>query len=181
MNAASLSRVVSHALRHEPWLYELEPDEQGWVPIDALVASLRASGEWHEVTRSAVEEMVRASAKQRHEVSDGRIRATYGHSLPGPLVRVTASPPEVLFHGTSPPAWGVIARDGLRPMGRQHVHLSVDAATARLVGQRKSPTPVVLVCRARQAHDEGVQFLVGTAAVWLADAIPPRYLEPLQD
>ena len=26
----NLSRAVSHALRHEPWLYELEFDEGGW-------------------------------------------------------------------------------------------------------------------------------------------------------
>lgn len=25
-----LSRAVSHALRHEPWLYELELDGEGW-------------------------------------------------------------------------------------------------------------------------------------------------------
>lgn len=32
-----LSRVVSHALRHEPWLYELELDARGWTSMDALV------------------------------------------------------------------------------------------------------------------------------------------------
>jgi len=31
-----LSRIVSHALRHEPWVYELELDEEGWVQMDAL-------------------------------------------------------------------------------------------------------------------------------------------------
>jgi len=25
----TLSKAVSHALRHEPWLYELEQDEEG--------------------------------------------------------------------------------------------------------------------------------------------------------
>jgi putative RNA 2'-phosphotransferase len=36
-----LSRVVSHALRHEPWLYELELDEEGWADIDSVLAALR--------------------------------------------------------------------------------------------------------------------------------------------
>ncbi|NTW40943.1 MAG: RNA 2'-phosphotransferase, partial [Cellulomonadaceae bacterium] len=38
---ADLSRVVSHALRHEPWLYELELDEAGWVSVQSLVEALR--------------------------------------------------------------------------------------------------------------------------------------------
>ncbi|HZX88363.1 MAG TPA: RNA 2'-phosphotransferase [Reyranella sp.] len=36
-----LSRAVSHALRHEPWLYELELDEEGWTSVDALIAALQ--------------------------------------------------------------------------------------------------------------------------------------------
>lgn len=35
-----VSRVVLHALRHEPWLHELELDEQGWVPVDDLIKVL---------------------------------------------------------------------------------------------------------------------------------------------
>ncbi|MFM5554114.1 RNA 2'-phosphotransferase [Aeromonas veronii] len=35
-----VSRVVSHAIRHEPWLHELELDEQGWVPVDDLIKVL---------------------------------------------------------------------------------------------------------------------------------------------
>ena len=30
-----ISRVVSHALRHEPWLYELELDAEGWTEVAA--------------------------------------------------------------------------------------------------------------------------------------------------
>jgi putative RNA 2'-phosphotransferase len=38
----AFSRVVSHALRHEPWLYELELDDAGWVSVDELLAAVRA-------------------------------------------------------------------------------------------------------------------------------------------
>jgi putative RNA 2'-phosphotransferase len=48
---ADLSRAVSHALRHEPWLYELKLDEAGWAPIDQLLAALRESQEALAATR----------------------------------------------------------------------------------------------------------------------------------
>ena len=41
INLTDASRVASHALRHEPWLYELDLDDDGWVATDALLAALR--------------------------------------------------------------------------------------------------------------------------------------------
>ncbi len=41
MDYMKLSKEVSFALRHEPWKYELELDENGWVDIDQLIESLR--------------------------------------------------------------------------------------------------------------------------------------------
>ena len=79
-----LSRVVSHALRHEPWLYALELDEDGWADVNDLLAALRQEDPgWTNLTQQDLKETIRACAKRRHEVKDGRIRALYGHSLPG--------------------------------------------------------------------------------------------------
>ncbi len=36
----NLSRAASHALRHEPWLYELELDEEGWADVLPLLTAL---------------------------------------------------------------------------------------------------------------------------------------------
>lgn len=44
LSDVDLSRAVSHALRHEPWLYELELDEEGWAPIDQLLDAPREKG-----------------------------------------------------------------------------------------------------------------------------------------
>jgi hypothetical protein len=35
-----LSRAVSHALRHEPWLYELELDAEGWASVKSVLIAL---------------------------------------------------------------------------------------------------------------------------------------------
>lgn len=176
---ADLSRATSHALRHEPWLYELEPDEQGWVPVEQLLDALRdRGGGWSGLARADLDRMVAQSSKQRHELAGERIRARYGHSLPGRVVRTPAQPPPALFHGTSPQTWERIRDAGLRPMARQYVHLSVDVAMATAVGRRKHPQPVVLSVDAAAAGAAGVPFYRGNDQVRLADGVPARFLTP---
>ena len=174
----SLSKTVSHALRHEPWVYELELDEEGWVPIAQLLDSLRSEkASWDQLTESDVAEMIRTSAKRRYEILNGRIRAIYGHSIPGKLKRNAASPPTVLYHGTSPKSVPTIKVNGLMPMKRQNVHLSTDEATAIEVGKRKAKEPVLLRIRALEAYETGVPFYEGNEKVWLADAVPSQFIE----
>ena len=173
-----LSRCISHALRHEPWVYELELDEEGWVPVAQLLDSLRSENEhWNELTESDLDEMIRVSLKRRHEIRNGRIRAIYGHSVPRKLKRTPSSPPAVLFHGTRPMSVPEIKVHGLRPMNRQNVHLSTDKATAIEVGKRKAKEPVLLCVRALEAFENGVLFYEGNEKVWLADAVPPEFIE----
>lgn len=171
-----LSRLVSHALRHEPWLYELELDSQGWVPLESLVETLRREHGWSSLTATHVESMVQGASKQRHEIRDGRIRALYGHSVPGRLERTAATPPLHLFHGTSPKVAEAVRVEGLRPMGRQFVHLSVDRAMAQAVGTRKSPNPVTLVIDTSRAAAAGVNFYPGNDKVWLVDQLSPEFI-----
>ena len=177
MDYERLSRTVAHALRHEPWLYELEVDEEGWAPLDHLLEALRRDRRaWSDLEVADLEEMIRRSEKRRYEIRDGRIRALYGHSLPERLEKEPAEPPASLFHGTDPAALSAIRGQGLRPMGRQHVHLSVDRATAEEVGRRKAREPAILHVDAGSAHADGVVFYAGNEKVWLSDRVPPRYL-----
>jgi putative RNA 2'-phosphotransferase len=120
--------------------------------------------------------MIAAADKQRHELREGRIRALYGHSIPGKFKRTPAVPPDVLFHGTSPSSLPAIGSSGLLPMGRQYVHLSVDLDTALRVGKRKSKHPTILRVQAGRAHEKGVQFYVGNEKVWLAERVPPEFI-----
>lgn len=174
MKYSDLSRAVSHALRHEPWVYELELDHEGWVPVESLLTALRPMRpEWSSLLESDLSEMIQRSDKQRHELKDGKVRALYGHSIPGKLARVPDQPPAILYHGTAPETAAIIQQEGLKPMGRQYVHLSVDIPTAEQVGQRKSKTPVMLKILTEQASQTGIQFYQGNDRVWLADEVPP--------
>ena len=173
----NLSRAVSHALRHEPEAYGLMPDSQGWVPVEALLAAIaRRFPHWPALSESELDKMIRGSAKQRHELQDGRIRALYGHSTSTRIEKVPKQPPNMLYHGTDPQAAALILREGLRPMGRQYTHLSTDVPTARSVGLRKHRRPSILVVRAVDAWRSGVVFYEGNESVWLADHIPSAFI-----
>lgn len=173
-----LSKTVSHALRHVPWLYELELDDEGWVPVEELLDALRMeNSEWACLTEADLAEMIERSDKKRHELREGKIRSLYGHSIPGKLLKQPTEPPGVLYHGTAPDTAAIIKAEGLYPMGRQYVHLSADTKVAAQVGKRKAKQPVVLTIRARDAHDQGVVFYRGNELVWLADVVPPAYVD----
>ncbi len=176
--ASDLSKTVSHALRHEPWAYELELDQEGWVEISSLIDSLRAGREdWSDLAESDLIRMIESSEKCRHEIHEGRIRAIYGHSIPQRLSRVQSPPPEILFHGTTLRTVASIKEHGLRPMNRQNVHLSVDEATAKEVGRRKSKEAIVLRVNAAKAFEQGIAFYEGNERVWLADVVPSLFIE----
>lgn len=178
MDLTPLSRAVSHALRHEPWLYELELDDEGWVLVEALLAALRIEQPtWASLGRADLEEMIARSDKKRHELDGHRIRALYGHSTAQKLLKEPAIPPARLYHGTSAETAVLIRADGLKPMGRQYVHLSAEMAIADQVGRRKAKMPVILQVRAAEAHAEGIAFYRGNDIVWLADKISPTFIE----
>jgi putative RNA 2'-phosphotransferase len=172
-----LSKAISRALRHEPWVYELEPDDEGWVPVAALLEALREERPgWRGVSEREIARIIAESDKRRFELAGGRIRALYGHSLPGRLRKEPAPPPAILYHGTTREAAGRILREGLRPMGRQYVHLSTDETTAHQVAARRRGPAVLLTVAAGEAHRHGVAFYLGNEQVWLADAVPPEWI-----
>jgi putative RNA 2'-phosphotransferase len=172
-----LSRVIAHALRHKPERYGLTLDKDGWVALDDLMAALAANGQdWSGLTAGDICAMAAAADKQRYEIKGGRIRARYGHSLAARIEMVASVPPPKLFHGTAPASVASIRRDGLRPMRRQYVHLSPDVETAAAVARRRTESPVIIAIDAATAHTGGVTFYRGNAQVWLAGAVPARYL-----
>ena len=62
LDLTKLSRTVSHALRHEPWLYGLELDSYGWVRlIDLVVCLRRHKNEWRKLAENDIIEMISKS------------------------------------------------------------------------------------------------------------------------
>jgi putative RNA 2'-phosphotransferase len=169
------SKFLSLVLRHQPEVAGISVDEAGWVAVEELLEGCRRAGQ--AISRPELEEIVRASDKQRFALSpDGtRIRADQGHSVDVDLGYEPATPPDVLYHGTAEKYLDSIRREGLVKGGRHHVHLSERVETATAVGQRHGKV-VVLEVRAGAMHREGFLFYRTPNGVWLTDQVSPEYL-----
>ena len=176
MDTVRLSKKLALVLRHRPWVYELELDDEGWTDVEQLLAELGNEHTFRGVTRADIEQVIATSSKVRYQLDGDRIRALYGHSVPGKLTKRPAPPPEILYHGTQSRTLPLIRASGLKPMRRQYVHLSVDTDMAQMVGARRGDGVVILTVRADDAAAAGVVFYEGNAQVWLADGIAPEWI-----
>ncbi|MGP4114950.1 RNA 2'-phosphotransferase [Streptomyces sp. 4N509B] len=172
-----ISTYLSRHLRHDPARIGITLDEQGWVGVDELVAAAHRDG--FRISRAEVEHVVATSDKQRFglvgEGAAARIRANQGHSVSVDLGLPPAEPPAFLFHGTVAPSLTAIRVEGLRPMRRQHVHLSPDLETATRVGARRG-RPVIITVDAGAMHHAGHVFHRSDNGVWLTEAVPAAFL-----
>jgi putative RNA 2'-phosphotransferase len=171
------SKLLSRILRHDPASVGLTLDPGGWVGVDDLLAALRRHG--HRVDRALLEHAVATNDKKRFafDGAGARIRASQGHSIGVDLGLTPVVPPEELYHGTPERTAPAIRREGIRKMGRDHVHLSPDAATATRVGARRGK-PYVFAVDAAGMHRDGHVFVLSENGVWLTDHVPPAYLRP---
>ena len=140
-----LSKEISYALRHAPWEYELEMNEEGWVPVEQLLDALHRTDQWSNICEADLHEMIEKSEKKRHELVGGKIRAFYGHSMPMKILKKDKMPPNVLYHGTARRFVESISKNGLLPQSRQYVHLSQDIETAENVGKRHDDKPCICI------------------------------------
>jgi putative RNA 2'-phosphotransferase len=170
-----LSKFLSFVLRHRPEAVGISLDAHGWVEIERLLSAFRTHGK--PLTRPLLDEIVSTSPKQRFAISEdgARIRASQGHSVEVDLAYEPAAPPEVLFHGTVAANLAAIRADGLRKMARHHVHLSPDAATARVVGARRGK-PLVLEIAAGRMARAGHVFFRSANGVWLTEHVPGEFI-----
>jgi putative RNA 2'-phosphotransferase len=178
MNDDLLKRISKHmswVLRHQADQLGLDIDPEGFVRLEELLTHVR------QAIPEATETMVRTVVdtvepqKQRFSIVDDCIRANYGHSIEPRIAYPAVRPPTVLYHGTSEKTKDNILMEGLRPMNRQFVHLTVDIGLARQVGSRHGK-PCVILVDAERAWSDGVAFHHANRGFWLVAALPPQYL-----
>ena len=177
MDYIKLSKEISYALRHAPWEYELEMDENGVVEISQLLSAINEENAYPKlIDKTDILHVIEISDKKRLEISGARIRAIYGHSFPMQIKYNEETPPSILYHGTTRRFLDSILSEGLKPMSRQYVHLSTDIETAMHVGKRRDSEPVILKIDTVSALKAGIKFYHANEKVWLCKGMPYHFL-----
>lgn len=174
-----VSTFLSGALRHFPDDVGLALDAAGWADWETVVT--RTTIRYDAVDEQVLKGIVHTDPKGRFEVDGDRIRAAYGHSVEVSLDSRDTPVAEVLYHGTSPAVVGTIFSEGLKPMSRQHVHLSGSVETAREVGRRHAADPVILQVDAAAMQQNGHHITKRGKTVYTTDRVPPDYLSRYDD
>ena len=164
-----LEKKLCYALRHKPEAFALVLDEEGFASAEDVCKAFGIDPE-------TLEKVVEQSDKKRFELTNGKIRALYGHSIPAKIKKEEIIPPEILYHGTSRKAAEAILTEGLKPMKRQYVHLSCEANIAYEVGKRKDRDPAILQIDAGRAYKDGIVFYSGNERNVLVDFVPTEYI-----
>lgn len=166
----NLSRYLSWLLRHGARETGLAMDAAGWVAVEDVLRLLK-------LEPAALRQVVAQDEKSRLQWEGDRLRACQGHSLAGTPVTAEAleqswqkyEGPGPLWHGTSLDALPEIARDGLRPMERTHVHLA--AATDSKVGKR-ARVDVLLRVELTRLAAHGLRVFASPNGVLLVRWVP---------
>ena len=173
-----LSKIISHALRHNPANYGLTLDSEGWTEVDMLLSAIHMIPQWSNLTRADLEYTINKYDKKRHQISGDRIRALYGHSIPNKILRIASRPPDYLYHGTITKKIQGILTHGLLPMKRQYVHLSINIAEAEKIALRRKKETRVIMVNSGEAYLNEIKFY-REDTIWLADFIPSKFLKVL--
>ncbi|MGK3995854.1 RNA 2'-phosphotransferase [Sorangium sp. So ce1024] len=164
------SKKLSWLLRHGAPTLGIAMDEAGWVAVDDVLGALG-------MTRSRLDEVVANNTKNRLEIRGDRVRASQGHSregMPVTLAGLEASWEELhgdasIWHGTSVDAVRGIAREGIRPVARTHVHCTDALESA--VGKR-SKVDVMLEISPARLRARGIRVFRSQNGVILVREVP---------
>ncbi len=118
------SKFLAFLLRHGAAEIGLELDAQGWASVDDIVGIMQKKKPGFN--SDDLKYIVETDSKGRFEIKHNRIRARYGHSIKIEPHGTPSKPPEILYHGTARRNLGLILSQGLKPMRRQYVHLSIN-------------------------------------------------------
>lgn len=175
-NKDGVSKFLSLILRHKPEEIGIQLDQHGWANVAELISKMGENGTI--LTMGKLENIVETDSKGRYSFNHDKtlIRANQGHSIKVDLELKPVEPPEVLYHGTADRFIDSIMKSGLKPISRNHVHLSSDIETALKVGKRHGKA-IILTINAQEMALKGHKFYISTNGVWLTDAVPTEFIE----
>jgi len=176
-----ISKYLSYILRHHPEAIGSSLDEEGYLKIDLdeLIKRMKTKKKFQgaPLNKSLLMEVVNEDSKGRYQITGNKIRAKYGHSIDGISIFLTENElPSVLFHGTPKKNLDNILIEGLKPMGRNLVHLTENETDALNVGRRHGKDVIMLKIDVQDALKENIKFWKPGKNVYTAKSIPGKFI-----
>lgn len=155
VNYRRISKLLSLILRHRPEEFSLQLDAYGFGSLDEVVAAIQSR--YEEAGEEDIRSLVGDARQQRFEIVDDKIRALYAHSFFVEMDGEPMAPPERLFMGSTRQLTQGYMKEGVKPVDRYYVHLSLtrEAAAER---SREDEIPLVLEILAQKAQEQGIEF-----------------------
>jgi len=160
-------------------------DPEGWINIDELVYGIK--NYWYHkenyqwITREHVVALALLDPKGRFEIRDNKIRARYGHNI---MLNVNIKYAEdvsakILYHGTVYENLKRILREGIKPMRRKYVHLTLKVEDACEVAKRHGLNTVVLVVDAECLRRKGFRIYMASDSIRVVKYVPSECLKDM--
>ena len=173
----TLGRTMAGVLRHFPERYGLEMDTHGWVDLRDFLTAVQIRNKRFKFLRPHhVVGLIETDPKGRYQFEDGKIRATYGHSVDIDLDLPTEGIPDVLFYPTTEEETHLLLEAGLRPSDRKMVHLSATFEAAMEAGRGRIQSPVVLEVDTQAARAAGAVIMKAGKTVYTTKEIAGEFL-----
>jgi len=172
-----LGRSMAGVLRHFPDRYSLQIDKNGWIDLRDFIDALQSRNRRLRFLKPHhVVGLIETDPKGRYQFRDGRIRATYGHTIDVELDLPTENIPDVLFYPTTEEALGDLQASGLKPADRKMVHLSRTYEAALEAGRVRNPNPVIVEIDTTAARAAGHVIMKAGKTVFLTKEVPGEFL-----
>ena len=164
-------RTLAAILRHGK--FGLDMDAQGNVSLKDVMAKIRERNPRMNWLRARhIEALVETDPKGRYVISNGKIRATYGHTIPLDIRLDCEDIPDELFYPATPEEAEIILESGIFPSDRAMVHLSRGYRDAVRAGSVRTEDPVILVIDTGVCMELGSDIGRAAKTVYLCRSVP---------
>lgn len=166
-----IGRTLAAILRHGK--FGLDMDAQGNVSLKDVMAKIRERNPRMNWLRARhIEALVETDPKGRYVISNGKIRATYGHTIPLDIRLDCEDIPDELFYPATPEEAEIILESGIFPSDRAMVHLSRGYSDAVRAGSVRTEDPVILVIDTGVCMELGSDIGRAAKTVYLCRSVP---------
>ncbi len=176
-----LSSILVGILRHFPQQFNIELDRHGWGDIEEIAKAISVKIEkFYWVRKRHIVAIALTDEKGRYEVKEGKIRATYAHTIDVDLSDLPKADIDILYYPVTQEELDIVMEQGIFPTDRSKVHLSATLEKATEAGKVRDENPVILKINAKKAMEDGVDIRKATKDVYVADKIEAEYITKIE-